>query len=122
MYNKFSRPNVSKLGREIIRAGGLTKIMEIGVMDAIPIWEMLGLSEDEYNDKYGVKPEPIEVKPELEPEPEPEPELEPIKATGEPEPEPKPELEPIKATGEPEPEPEPTETTGEPEPEPIEAK
>jgi hypothetical protein len=71
MYNKFSKSNVSKLGREIIRAGGLSPVMEQGVMTAIPIWEMLGITEDEYNDKYGVKPEPVHI--EAKPEPEPEP-------------------------------------------------
>jgi hypothetical protein len=69
MYDKFSKSNVSKLGREIIRAGGgLSPVMEQGVLTAIPIWEMLGLSEDEYNEKYGDKKEP---EPEIEPTGEP---------------------------------------------------
>jgi hypothetical protein len=46
MYNKFNKSNVSKLGSEIIRnGGGLTPIMEMGVMTAIPIWEMLNITE-----------------------------------------------------------------------------
>jgi hypothetical protein len=47
-YNKFSKSNVSKLGSEIIRNGGLTPTMELGVMNAIPIWEMLNITEEQY--------------------------------------------------------------------------
>jgi hypothetical protein len=47
-YNKFSKSNVSKLGSEIIRnGGGLTPMMERGVMNAIPIWDMLGITEEQ---------------------------------------------------------------------------
>ena len=47
-YNKFSRSGSSKLGREIIQSGGLTPTMQRGVMTAIPIWELLGLTEEKY--------------------------------------------------------------------------
>jgi uncharacterized protein YpmB len=52
-YNKFTKSNVSKLGSEIIRnGGGLTPTMEMGVMNAIPIWEMLNLTEEQYQLDY----------------------------------------------------------------------
>ena len=55
-YNKFSKSNVSKLGSEIIRnGGGLTPIMEMGVMTAIPIWDMLGITESQYEIDYQYK-------------------------------------------------------------------
>jgi hypothetical protein len=56
MYNKFSKSNVSKLGNEIIRnEGGLTPTMEMGVMTAIPIWDMLGITEEQYQLDYEFK-------------------------------------------------------------------
>jgi hypothetical protein len=55
-YNKFTKSNVSKLGSEIIRnGGGLTPTMEMGVMNAIPIWEMLNLTEEQYQLDYEFK-------------------------------------------------------------------
>jgi hypothetical protein len=55
-YNKFSKSKVSKLGSEIIRnGGGLTPTMEIGVMTAIPIWDMLGITEEQYQLDYEYK-------------------------------------------------------------------
>jgi hypothetical protein len=55
-YNKFSKSNVSKLGAEIIRnGGGLTPTMEMGVMNAIPIWDMLGITESQYQLDYEYK-------------------------------------------------------------------
>jgi hypothetical protein len=55
-YNKFSKSNVSKLGSEIIRnGGGLTPTMEMGVMNAIPIWDMLGITEEAYILNYEYK-------------------------------------------------------------------
>jgi hypothetical protein len=55
-YNKFSKSNVSKLGSEIIRnGGGLTPTMERGVMTAIPIWEMLNITEEQYELDYQYK-------------------------------------------------------------------
>jgi hypothetical protein len=56
MYNKFSKSNVSKLGSEISRnGGGLTPIMEAGVMNAIPIWDMLNITEEQYQLDYEYK-------------------------------------------------------------------
>jgi ketopantoate hydroxymethyltransferase len=56
MYNKFSKSNVSKLGSKIIRnGGGLTPTMEMGVMTAIPIWDMLGITESQYQLDYEYK-------------------------------------------------------------------
>jgi hypothetical protein len=56
MYNKFSKSNVSKRGSEIIRnGGGLTPIMEMGVMTAIPIWQMLNITEEQYQLDYEYK-------------------------------------------------------------------
>jgi hypothetical protein len=56
MYNKFTKSNVSKLGNEIIRnGGGLTPTMEMGVMNAIPIWDMLGITEEQYQLDYEFK-------------------------------------------------------------------
>ena len=55
MYNKFTKSNGSKLGSEIIRNGGLTPTMELGVMNAIPIWEMLNLTEEQYQLDYEFK-------------------------------------------------------------------
>jgi hypothetical protein len=55
-YNKFSKSNVSKLGSEIIRnGGGLTTTMEAGVMNAIPIWQMLNITEEQYQLDYEYK-------------------------------------------------------------------
>jgi hypothetical protein len=56
MYNKFNKSNVSKLGSEIIRnGGGLTPTMETGVMNAIPIWDMLNITEEQYQLDYDFK-------------------------------------------------------------------
>ena len=52
MFNKFSRNVSSKLGTEIIRGGGLTPVMAQGAMDAIPIWEMLNITEEQYVSGY----------------------------------------------------------------------
>ena len=52
MYNKFSRSNVSKLGTEIARSGGLTPTMATGAMTAIPLWEMLNITEEQYINDY----------------------------------------------------------------------
>jgi hypothetical protein len=55
-YNKFSKSNVSKLGSEIIRnGGGLSPIMEMGVMTAVPIWQMLNITEEQYELDYQYK-------------------------------------------------------------------
>jgi hypothetical protein len=56
MYDKFSKSNVSKLGSEIIRnGGGLTPTMEMGVMNTIPIWDVLNITEEQYQLDYEYK-------------------------------------------------------------------
>jgi hypothetical protein len=56
MFNKFTKSNVSKLGSEIIRnGGGLTPTMEAGVMTAVPIWQMLNITEEQYQLDYEYK-------------------------------------------------------------------
>ena len=53
MYNKFSKSNISKLGSQNVNlATGLTPIMESGLSSAIPIWELLKITEEEYNSKF----------------------------------------------------------------------
>jgi uncharacterized protein (DUF2344 family) len=55
-YNKFSKSKVSELGSEIIRnGGGLTPTMKMGVVNAIPIWDMLGITESQYQLNYEFK-------------------------------------------------------------------
>ena len=51
-YNKFAKSNSSKLGFEIIRAGGLTSIMQDGALNSIPVWEMLNITEEQYVNDY----------------------------------------------------------------------
>jgi hypothetical protein len=38
-----------------VRHGGLTPIMQAGVMTAIPIWEMLNITEEQYQLDYEYK-------------------------------------------------------------------
>ena len=52
MYNKFSKNTSSKLGTEIARSGGLTPTMATGAVTAIPIWEMLSITEEQYVEQY----------------------------------------------------------------------
>ena len=52
LYNKFSKNTSSKLGTEIARSGGLTPTMATGAMTAIPIWEMLNITEEQYLNDY----------------------------------------------------------------------
>ena len=53
MYNKFSKSNISKLGSQNVNlATGLTPIMESGLSSAIPIWELLKITEEEYISKF----------------------------------------------------------------------
>ena len=54
-YNKFAKSNVSKLGFEIARSGGLTPIMQDGAINSIPIWEMLHITEEQYMLDYEYK-------------------------------------------------------------------
>jgi hypothetical protein len=54
-YNKFAKSNVSKLGFEIARSGGLTQVMAQGAIDAIPVWELLNITEEQYMLDYEYK-------------------------------------------------------------------
>ena len=54
-YNKFAKSNTSKLGYEIARSGGLTQIMQEGVVSAIPIWDLLHITEEQYMLDYEYK-------------------------------------------------------------------
>jgi len=55
-YNKFHANQTSKLGAEIRNASNLSNIMKAGLSGAIPIWEMLNLTEEEYNIQYNTRP------------------------------------------------------------------
>jgi len=51
-FNKFQGSKSSKFGNEIRQSSNLTNIMRAGISSAIPIWEMLNMSEDDYNLQY----------------------------------------------------------------------
>ena len=51
-YNKFTKNTSSKLGTEIARSGGLTRIMQEGVINSIPIWDLLKITEEQYVEQY----------------------------------------------------------------------
>ena len=55
-HNKFQHNSNSKLGMELKNSANLTNIMKAGISTAIPIWQMLGLTEEEYNEKYHKQP------------------------------------------------------------------
>jgi hypothetical protein len=53
MYNKFQKTNINKFGSNKINPiSGLTPIMEHGLSNAIPIWEMLKITEKQYDLLY----------------------------------------------------------------------
>jgi hypothetical protein len=89
-HNRFIEQEHSKLGQLFRSTIQLPTVSE-AFDNAIPIWEMLGISSEEYNERYPS----IVVESELEPEPEVELEPEPeIKL--EPEPEPQKEVKKVK--------------------------
>ena len=51
-YNKFQYSTNSKFGAEIRASSNLTNIMRAGISSAIPIYEMLNMSEEDYNLQY----------------------------------------------------------------------
>ena len=52
-YNKFSKSNISKFGSQNINySSDLTPIMKAGLTSAIPIWELLHITEEQYNIQY----------------------------------------------------------------------
>jgi hypothetical protein len=53
MYNKFQKSNVTKFGSQNISpTSGLTAVMEEGLTTAIPIWELLNITEEQYDKLY----------------------------------------------------------------------
>ena len=54
MYNRFAKNSSTKLGiSQILQSGcELSEIMCNGLQTAIPIWEMLSMSEEAYMEKY----------------------------------------------------------------------
>jgi hypothetical protein len=53
MYNKFSKSNVNKFGSQNISPiSGLSPSMEKGLTTAIPIWQLLSITEEQYNMLY----------------------------------------------------------------------
>jgi hypothetical protein len=53
MYNKFSKSNVNKFGSQNINPiSGLTPSMENGLNSAIPIWQLLNITEEQYDILY----------------------------------------------------------------------
>jgi hypothetical protein len=52
-YNKFSTSNVNKFGSQNISPmSGLTPTMEEGLNTAIPIWQLLNITEEQYDKLY----------------------------------------------------------------------
>jgi hypothetical protein len=52
-YNKFSKSNVNKFGSQNISPiSGLTSTMEEGLNTAIPIWQLLSITEEQYDKLY----------------------------------------------------------------------
>jgi hypothetical protein len=52
-YNKFSKSNVNKFGSQNISPiSGLTPSMEEGLNTAISIWELLNITEEQYDKLY----------------------------------------------------------------------
>jgi hypothetical protein len=56
MYNKFQKTNTkNKFGSNKINSAGLTADMKAGFVTAIPIWELLNITEEKYNELYKTK-------------------------------------------------------------------
>ena len=53
MFNKFSKSNISKFGSQNISSStGLTPIMEEGLTSAVPIWQLLHITEEQYDAQH----------------------------------------------------------------------
>jgi hypothetical protein len=53
MYNKFQKSNVTKFGsQDISPISGLIAVMEAGLTTAIPIWQLLNITEEQYEKLY----------------------------------------------------------------------
>jgi hypothetical protein len=52
-YNKFNKTNVNKFGSQNISPiSGLTPSMEAGLATAVPIWQLLNITEEQYDKLY----------------------------------------------------------------------
>jgi hypothetical protein len=52
-FNKFTKSNITKFGTQNISPiSGLTPIMEEGLVTAIPIWQLLNITEEQYDKLY----------------------------------------------------------------------
>jgi hypothetical protein len=52
-HNKFSKSNITKFGSQNISPiSGLTPVMEAGLKTAMPIWELLNITEEQYDKLY----------------------------------------------------------------------
>jgi hypothetical protein len=52
-YNKFQKSNITKFGSQNISPiSGLTPSMEAGLATAIPIWQLLNITEEQYDKLY----------------------------------------------------------------------
>ena len=52
-FNKFSKSNVTKFdSQNISPMSSLTPIMEAGLSTAIPIWQLLSITEEQYDKLY----------------------------------------------------------------------
>jgi hypothetical protein len=53
MYNKFSKSNITKFGSQKVNPiSGLTPSMEDGLLTAVPIWQLLKITEEQYDKLY----------------------------------------------------------------------
>ena len=52
MYNKFQKTKTNKFGSNKTNPAGLTPSMQAGLSTAIPIWELLKITEEQYDLLY----------------------------------------------------------------------
>jgi hypothetical protein len=53
MYVKFSKSNTTKFGSQNISPiSGLTPSMEAGLLTAVTIWQLLNITEEQYDKLY----------------------------------------------------------------------
>jgi hypothetical protein len=54
-YNKFTKSNITKFGTQNISPiSELTPTMEEGLSTAIPIWQLLNITEEQYDKLYKI--------------------------------------------------------------------
>ena len=52
-FNKFSKSNITKFGSQNISPiSGLIPSMEAGLLTAVPIWQLLNITEEQYDKLY----------------------------------------------------------------------